>query len=163
MLTGNGVENVVRVESAWGVCKKYRILYNTANLIPLLERPLAALGIHLYLGIRFYDDFSKISINLQYENYFGLLKNKVNTVSKPITNGEFKRRGLVDMEAYEICEVIKKIDDIDNLFILKIVSDFMDLDDGILSSKQVYNFIEQNLLVIDSFLNAIALWLILSL
>jgi len=59
------------------------------------------------------------------------------------------------MEAYEICELIKKIDDIDNLFILKIVSDFMDLNDGFLSSKQVYNLIEQNLVVIDSFLNAI--------
>ena len=109
----------------------------------------------LFLINKVFDDFSKISINLQYENYFGLLKNKVNTVSKPITNGEFKRKGLVDMEAYEICEVIKKIDDIDNLFILKIVSDFMDLNDGFLSSKQVYNLIEQNLVVIDSFLNAI--------
>jgi hypothetical protein len=59
------------------------------------------------------------------------------------------------MEAYEICELIKKIDDMDNLFILKIVSDFMDLNDGFLSSKQVYNLIEQNLVVIDSFLNAI--------
>ena len=59
------------------------------------------------------------------------------------------------MEAYEICELIKKIDDIDNLFILKIISDFMDLNDGFLSSKQVYNLIEQNLVVIDSFLNAI--------
>ena len=59
------------------------------------------------------------------------------------------------MEAYEICEVIKKVDDIDNLFILKIVSDFMDLNDCLLSSKQVYNLIEQNLVVIDSFLNAI--------
>ena len=59
------------------------------------------------------------------------------------------------MEAYEICEFIKKIDDIDNLFILKIVSDFMDLNDGFLSSKQVYSLIEQNLVVIDSFLNAI--------
>ena len=109
----------------------------------------------LFLINKVIDDFSKIPINLQYENYFGLLKNKLNTVSKPITNGEFKRRGLVDMEAYEICEVIKKIDDIDNLFILKIVSDFMDLNDGFLSSKQVYNLIEQNLVVIDSFLNAI--------
>lgn len=109
----------------------------------------------LFLINKVFDDFSKISINLQYENYFGLLKNKVNTVSKPITNGEFKRKGLVDMEAYKICEVIKKVDDIDNLFILKIVSDFMDLNDGLLSSKQVYNLIEQNLVVIDSFLNAI--------
>ncbi len=109
----------------------------------------------LFLINKVFDDFSKIPINLQYENYFGLLKNKVNTVSKPITNGEFKRKGLVDMEAYEICEVIKKVDDIDNLFILKIVSDFMDLNDGLLSSKQVYNLIEQNLVVIDSFLNAI--------
>ena len=109
----------------------------------------------LFLINKVFDDFSKIPINLQYENYFGLLKNKVNTVSKPITNGDFKRKGLVDMEAYEICEVIKKVDDIDNLFILKIVSDFMDLNDGFLSSKQVYNLIEQNLVVIDSFLNAI--------
>ena len=109
----------------------------------------------LFLINKVFDDFSKIPINLQYENYFGLLKNKVNTVSKPITNGEFKRKGLVDMEAYEICKLIKKIDDIDNLFILKIVSDFMDLNDGFLSSKQVYNLIEQNLVVIDSFLNAI--------
>jgi hypothetical protein len=109
----------------------------------------------LFLINKVFDDFSKIPINLQYENYFGLLKNKVNTVSKPITNGEFKRKGLVDMEAYKICEVIKKVDDIDNLFILKIVSDFMDLNDGLLSSKQVYNLIEQNLVVIDSFLNAI--------
>jgi len=109
----------------------------------------------LFLINKVFNDFSKISINLKYENYFRLKKNKVNTVSKPITNGEFKRKGLVDMEAYEICEVIKKIDDIDNLFILKIVSDFMDLNDGFLSSKQVYNLIEQNLVVIDSFLNAI--------
>ena len=81
----------------------------------------------LFLINKVFDDFSKIPINLQYENYFGLLKNKVNTVSKPITNGEFKRKGLVDMEAYKICKLIKKIDDIDNLFILKIVSDFMEL------------------------------------
>ena len=109
----------------------------------------------LFLINKVFDDFSKISINLQYENYFGLLNNKVNTVSKPITSGKFKRKGLVDMEAYEICDFIKKIDDIDNLFILKIVSDFMDLNDGFISSKQVNKLIEQNLGVIDSFLNAI--------
>ena len=58
LLTGNGVENVVRVESAWGVRKKYRILWNTANVTSLLERPLAAPRLHFYLKIWLYDDSS---------------------------------------------------------------------------------------------------------
>ena len=101
------------------------------------------------------DDISKVLITLRYDNYFGLLKNHVNTVSKPITNGEFDRKGLVDMEAYKIYEVINQIDNIENLFILKIVSDFMNLKDSLLSFQEVYNFIKQNLIEIDIFLKAI--------
>ena len=104
---------------------------------------------------KIFDDISKVSISLRYDNYFGLLNNHVNTVSKPITNGEFERKGLVDMEAYTICEVINEIDNIENLFILKIVSDFMKLNDSLLSSEDVCNFIEQNLVEIDCFLKAI--------
>ena len=109
----------------------------------------------MFLINKIFDDTSKFSISLRYKNYFGLLKNNLSTVSKPITNGEFKRRGLVDMEAYKICEVINEIDNIENLFILKIVSDFMNLNDSLLSYKEIYNFIEQNLVEIDSFLKAI--------
>ena len=59
------------------------------------------------------------------------------------------------MEAYKICEVINEIDNIENLFILKIVSDFMKLSEHLLSSQEVYSFIEQNLIEIDIFLKAI--------
>ena len=109
----------------------------------------------MFLIDKISDDISKVLISLRYDNYFGLLKNRVNTVSKPITNGEFERKGLVDMEAYKICEVINEIDNIENLFILKIVSDFMNLKDSLLSFQEVYNFIEQNLVEIDIFLKAI--------
>ena len=109
----------------------------------------------MFLINKISDDILKVSISLRYDNYFGLLKNHVNTVSKPITNGEFERKGLVDMEAYKIYEVINQIDNIDNLFILKIVSDFMNLKDSLLSFQEVYNFIKQNLIEIDIFLKAI--------
>ena len=58
LLTGTGVERVGGIESAWCVCKKHGILYDTANLTSLLERPLAAASDHFKIAIRFCDDFS---------------------------------------------------------------------------------------------------------
>ena len=58
LLMGTGVERVGGVESAWCVCKKHGILYDTANLTSLLERPLAAPRLHFYLKLWLYDDSS---------------------------------------------------------------------------------------------------------
>ena len=55
------------------------------------------------------------------------------------------------MEAYEICTAINNLDGLDRLFILKIVSDHMDMKHHI-SANQVKSLIKQKIPVIDKFI-----------
>ena len=105
----------------------------------------------LFLINKVSDEKSKSSFNFEYEYSFGLKNSEITTVLKPVVNDNFKGKGLVDMEAYEICKAINNLGDLDRLFILKIVSDHMDMKHHI-SSIKVQQLIKQNILVIDKFL-----------
>ena len=98
------------------------------------------------------DEKSSFSFYLGSGRSFGLRNNKITTVSKPVMDNNFKGEGLVDMEAYEICNAVNKLDELHRLFILKIVSDHMDMEDHI-SSIQVQQLIKQKISVIDKFLS----------
>ena len=56
------------------------------------------------------------------------------------------------MEAHEICSVIGGLDHLNNLFIIKIISDYMDVSKKYFNSKKVMDLIEINLLQIDTML-----------
>ena len=77
--------------------------------------------------------------------------NQITTVSRPVVNNNFKGEWLVYMEAYEICKTINNLNSLDRLFILKIVSDYMDVKHQI-SSNQVQHLIKQKISVLDKFL-----------
>lgn len=100
-----------------------------------------------------FDDYSEVDYNIKTCNRPNLLKNRVTTVFEPVLNSGQKRRGLVDMEAHEICTVLSDFNYLNKVTIIKIVSDFMDLDAKYLSSKQIQKLIEKNLVDIDIFLN----------
>ena len=57
LLTGIGVAGGVGTESACGVCKKHRIVYDTAILAPLRDRPLAAPSRHPVIGFYIFHNF----------------------------------------------------------------------------------------------------------
>ena len=107
----------------------------------------------LFLIDKVFDENLKIDYDIKIESGTNLLKNHVTTVFEPIVNSEQERRGLVDMEAHEICTVLSNFNYLNKLTIIKIVSDFMDLDAKYLSSKQIQKLIKINLLDIDNFLN----------
>ena len=106
----------------------------------------------LFLINKVFDEKSKLSFSLGPQQSFGLQNNEITTVSKPVVNNNFKGKGLVDMEAYEICTAINNLDGLDRLFILKIVSDNMDMKNHI-STNQVWSLIKQKIPVIDKFIN----------
>tara|TARA_B100000886_G_scaffold326338_1_gene272736 strand:+ start:1065 stop:1658 length:594 start_codon:yes stop_codon:yes gene_type:complete len=106
----------------------------------------------LFLINKVSDEKSKLSFSLGPQQSFGLQNNEITTVSKPVVNNNFKGKGLVDMEAYEICTAINNLDGLDRLFILKIVSDNMDMKNHI-STNQVRSLIKQKIPVIDKFIN----------
>ena len=81
-----------------------------------------------------------------------ILTQNITTVSKPVFNGGNKYRTLVDMEAHEICAVVDNYDDLENLFIIKIISDFMDVSRNYFSFDTVYDLVYNNLSNIDKLL-----------
>lgn len=105
----------------------------------------------LFLINKVSDEKSKLSFNLGSQHSFDLQNNEITTFSKPVVNDNFKGDGLVDMEAYEICKSVNNLDGLDRLFILKIVSDYMDMKHHI-SGNQIQNLIKQKILVIDKFI-----------
>jgi len=107
----------------------------------------------LFLIDKVFDENLKIDYDIKIESGTNLLKNHVTTVFEPIVNSEQERRGLVDMEAHGICTVLSNFNYLNKLTIIKIVSDFMDLDAKYLSSKHIQKLIKINLLDIDNFLN----------
>ena len=100
-----------------------------------------------------FDDYLEVNYNIKSGNRSNLLENRVTTVFEPIINSDQEREGLVDMEAYEICSVLSDFNHLNKVTIIKIVSDFMDLDAKYLSSKKIQKLIEKNLFDIDHFLN----------
>ena len=105
----------------------------------------------LFLINKVSDEKSKLSFNLRSQHSFNLQNNEITTVLKPIVDNNFNGEGLVDMEAYEICKTVNNLDGLDQLFILKIVSDHMDMKHHI-SASQIQNLIKQKISVIDKFI-----------
>ena len=81
-----------------------------------------------------------------------ILTQNITTVSEPVTNGGNKYCTLVDMEAHEICTVVDSYDDLENLFIIKIISDFMDVSRDYFSFDTVYDLVDNNISNIDKLL-----------
>ena len=81
-----------------------------------------------------------------------ILTQNITTVSEPVSNGGNKYRSLVDMEAHEICTVVDSYDDLENLFIIKIISDFMDVSRKYFSFDTVYDLVDNNISNIDNLL-----------
>ena len=81
-----------------------------------------------------------------------ILTQNITTVSEPVSNGGNKYRSLVDMEAHEICTVVDSYDDLENLFIIKIISDFMDVSRKCFSFDTVYDLVDNNISNIDNLL-----------
>jgi len=100
-----------------------------------------------------FDDKSEIiySMNNVFESQTS--SSHITTVSKPILDGGDKYNWLVDMEAHEICSVISGLDHLNNLVIIKIISDYMDVSKNYFNSKKVKDLLEINLLQIDTMLN----------
>ena len=57
------------------------------------------------------------------------------------------------MEAHEICSVTDDFGYLKNLFIIKIVSDYMDIAENFFNYDRVKDLVEDNLLQIDKFLD----------
>jgi len=74
------------------------------------------------------------------------------TVEKGITNGGDSYPELVDMEASAICAVSRQYIPVQQLAIIKIVSDHMDLEKIDLSFKTIAGLIEHNVPIINKFL-----------
>ena len=100
-----------------------------------------------------FDDYLEVDYNIKTGNRPNISENRVTTVFEPILNNGQDREGLVDMEAYEICSILSGFNQLNKVTIIKIVSDFMDLEAKYLSSKQIRKLIEKNLFDIDIFLN----------
>ena len=81
-----------------------------------------------------------------------ILTQNITTVSEPISNSGNKYRSLVDMEAHEICTVVDSYDDLENLFIIKIISDFMDVSRKYFSFDMIYDLVDNNISNIDKLL-----------
>ena len=81
-----------------------------------------------------------------------ILTQNITTVSEPVSNGGNKYRSLVDMEAHEICSVVDSYDDLENLFIIKIISDFMDVSRKYFSFDTIYDLVDNNISNIDKLL-----------
>ena len=81
-----------------------------------------------------------------------LVEKKLVTVEKSITDGGDSYPELVDMEASAICAVSKQYIPIQQLAIIKIVSDHMNLEKIDLSFKTIAGLIEHNVPIINKFL-----------
>ena len=149
-ITGVGTKNVSEVSNLF-FRKNDTIKNHIINIgISGGRKGYCTIG-QLFLIDKVSDEKSKLRFNLLPKQSFGLPNNQITTVSRPVVNNNFKGEGLVDMEAYEICKTINNFDGLDRLFILKIVSDYMDVKHHI-SSNQVQHLIKRKILVIDKFL-----------
>ena len=101
-----------------------------------------------------YDDKSGKVFNLNNKLESHCSTQNITTVSNPISDGGSSYNTLVDMEAHEICSIISKLGLENNLLIIKIVSDFMDINKKDLSYNRVYDLVENNLNNINRLLNA---------
>mgnify|MGYP001164205331 FL=1 len=81
--------------------------------------------------------------------------NHITTVTNPVIDGGDNHNWLVDMEAHEICSVTDDFYYLKNLFIIKIVSDYMDIGEKKYNYNRVKDLVEDNLLQIDKLLNEI--------
>ena len=150
LITGVGRKNVSNVLNFF--FQKNRVTKNHIINIGISggKKGDCSIG-QLFLINKVSDEKLKLSFNLGSQHSFGLQNNEITTVSKPVVNENFKGEGLVDMEAYEICNAVNKLDCLDQLFILKVVSDHMDMKHCI-SSNQVQHLIQQKISVIDKFI-----------
>ena len=150
VITGAGIKNVSKVSNLF--LKKNDFIKNHIINIGISggRKGNCSIG-QLFLINKVFCEKSKLSFNLLPKQSFGLPNNQITTVSRPIVNNNFKGEGLVDMEAYEICKTINNLNSLDRLFILKIVSDYMDVKHQI-SSNQVQHLIKQKISVLDKFL-----------
>ena len=150
IVTGVGRKNVSNVSNSF--FKKNKVIKNHIINIGISggRKGDCSIG-QLFLINKVSDEKSKLSFNLGPQQSFGLQNNEITTVSKPVVNNNFKGEGLVDMEAYEICTAINNLYGLDRLFILKIVSDHMDMKHHI-SANQVQSLIKQKVPVIDKFI-----------
>ena len=150
IVTGVGRKNVSNVSNSF--FKKNKVIKNHIINIGISggRKGDCSIG-QLFLINKVSDEKSKLSFNLGPQQSFGLQNNEITTVSKPVVNNNFKGEGLVDMEAYEICTAINNLYGLDRLFILKIVSDHMDMKHHI-SANQVQSLIKQKIPVIDKFI-----------
>ena len=101
-----------------------------------------------------YDDRSKKVFNLNNKLESHCSTQNITTVSNPISDGGSSYNTLVDMEAHEICSTISQLGLEDNLLIVKIVSDFMDVNKKDISYNSVYDLVENNLNNINRLLSA---------
>ena len=150
VITGVGTKNVSKVSNIF--FRKNDIIKNHIINIGISggRKGYCTIG-QLFLIDKVSDEKSKLRFNLLPKQSFGLPNNQITTVSRPVINNDFKDEGLVDMEAFEICKTINNLDGLDRLFILKIVSDHMDVKHHI-SSNQVQHLIKRKISVIDKFL-----------
>ena len=151
LITGVGRKNVSDVFNLF--FKKNKVIKNHVINIGISggRKGDCSIG-QLFLINKVSDEKSKLSFNIGSMQSFGLQNNEITTVSKPVVNNNFKSDGLVDMEAYEICKRVNNLNGLDRLFILKIVSDHMDMKQHI-SAEKVRNLIKQKIPVIDKFIN----------
>ena len=153
LVTGVGRENVNRTLNRF--FEKFKNI-DKANFINIgisgAVRGDCEIG-EMFLIDKAFNETSKMSYDIKSRVKISLLSNYVTTVLEPIVSGDLERKGLVDMEAYEICEVLSDFNYLDKLTMIKIVSDFMDLGATYLSSKQIQKLIEKKMVDIDKILN----------
>ncbi len=99
-----------------------------------------------------YDDKSDKVYELNNKLKSNCSTQSITTVSKPVSDGGSSYFTLVDMEAHEICDAICNLGFENNLLIVKIISDFMDVNSNDVSFKKVYDLVEKKLNNIDRLL-----------
>ena len=150
LITGVGRKNVSNVLNFF--FQKHKVIKNHIINIGISggKKGDCSIG-QLFLINKVSGEKSKLSFNLGSQHSFNLQNNEITTVLKPIVDNNFNGEGLVDMEAYEICKTVNNYEGLDQLFILKIVSDHMDMKHHV-SANQVQSLIKQKVPVINKFL-----------
>jgi len=108
---------------------------------------------NIYLINKIIDDSSKRVFYPDILLTHSFDENILTTVAKGVKNGGNKYDSLVDMEASEIFKVCSKIVSIHNISFLKIVSDYMDLDQINFNQEKISFLIKSKLGLIKEFLN----------
>jgi len=150
LITGVGRKNVSKVLNLFFQKNKVTKNYIINIGISGGKKGDCSIG-QLFVINKVSDEKSKLVFNLGSQHSFGLQNNEITTVSKPVVDNNFNGEGLVDMEAYEICKTVNDLEGLNRLFILKIVSDHMDMKHHI-SANQVESLIKQKIPVIDKFI-----------